>query len=58
MNNYLGQIVLENELIKKYGEIDYNVEFKVDANSTLFVTIKIDSLGIEKTEEIKTYFYY
>ena len=53
LNKYLGQIILENELIKKYGKIDYNVEFKVDANSTLFVTIKIDSLGIEKTEEIK-----
>ena len=49
----MGKIVLDNKLIKKYGEIDYNVKFTVDANSTLTVTISINSLGIEKVEEIK-----
>ena len=52
-NKFLGKIVLDNKLIKKYGEIDYNVKFTVDANSTLTVTISINSLGIEKVEEIK-----
>ena len=47
----LGEIVLDN--INKIGDFKYNVNFKVDVNSKLTVIINVESLGIEKVEEIK-----
>ena len=50
-NKFLSQIVIDN--INIFGEILYNVKFTVDVNSKLTVNVKIESLGLEKEEEIK-----
>ena len=50
-NQFLGSLSLKN--INKLGELIYNVKFTVDVNSKLKVTIKVESLGLEKEEEIK-----
>ena len=50
-NKLLAKIILDK--INKIGEVLYNVKFIVDVNSKLTVNIKVESLGIEKEEEIK-----
>jgi hypothetical protein len=50
-NKFLSQIVIDN--INIFGEILYNVKFTVDVNSKLTVNVKIESLELEKEEEIK-----
>ena len=50
-NKLLAEIMLDN--INTIGEVIYNVKFNVDVNSKLTVNIKIESLGIEREEEIK-----
>ena len=50
-NKLLAKIILDK--INKLGEVLYNVKFTVDVNSKLTVNIKVESLGIEKEEEIK-----
>ena len=50
-NKLLAQIILNQ--INQLGEIHYNVKFTVDVNSKLTVNIKVESLGLEKEEEIK-----
>jgi L1 cell adhesion molecule like protein len=50
-NKLLAEIMLDN--INTIGEVIYNVKFNVDVNSKLTVNIKIESLGLEREEEIK-----
>ena len=50
-NCKLGCIKIDN--LKKIGKFQYSIQFNVDVNSKLKVTLKIDSLGISKTEEIQ-----
>ena len=50
-NCKLGSIRIDN--LKSIGKIKYKIQFDVDVNSKLKVTLKIDSLGIEQTKEIE-----
>ena len=50
-NYQLGSIRIDN--LKSIGKIKYKIQFDVDVNSKLKVTLKIDSLGIEQTKEIE-----
>ena len=44
---------LKIDKVKKIGKIKYKIKFDVDVNSKLKVSLNIDSLGINITEEIK-----
>jgi hypothetical protein len=50
-NSQLGSLKIDN--INKIGIIEYKLKFYIDVNSKLIVTLKVDSLNITKTEEIK-----
>ena len=50
-NCNLGCIKINN--LKTIGKIKYKIQFYVDVNSKLNVTINIDSLGINRTEEMQ-----
>ena len=50
-NCKLGTIKIDN--LKSIGKIKYKIRFYVDVNSKLKVNLKVDSLGIDHTEEIQ-----
>ena len=50
-NSKLGSLIIDN--INKIGIFEFKLKFYIDVNSKLIVTLKVDSLNITKTEEIK-----
>ena len=50
-NSKLGSLIINN--INIIGNIEFKLKFYIDVNSKLIVTLKVDSLNIIKTEEIK-----